>query len=103
MSGYLALAGKSPLKTVIPVEVTKEFANSSHKLKGLTAGNVSPCFDLRMVRQRNTCMPGKKKRTSWGFGGVENYIKGPKYQQWVRFNVEKFLTVQRTPKKALPI
>lgn len=57
----MALAGKSPLKTVIPVEVTKEFAHSSHKLKGLTGGNVSPCFDLRMVRQRNTCMPGKKK------------------------------------------
>lgn len=64
------MAGKSPLKTVIPVEVTKELANSSHKLKGVIAGNVSLCFDLRMVSQTNSCMPGKK-RTSWGLGGVE--------------------------------
>ena len=57
----MSLTGKSPLKTVSPVEVTKELANSSHKLKGVIAGNVSLCFDLRMVRQRNICMPGKKE------------------------------------------
>lgn len=66
-SGYLSLAGKSPLKTVIPVEVTKELANSSHKLKGGIVGNVSLCFDLKTVRQRNTCTAGNKELVGvWG-------------------------------------
>jgi len=55
----VSLAGKSLLKTVIPVEGTKELPNSSHMLKGVIAGNVSLCFGLRMVRQK--CLHARKK------------------------------------------
>lgn len=70
------MAGKSPLKTVIPVEVTKELANLSHKLKGVIAGNVSFCFDLRMVSQTNSCMPGKKELVGvWGLLRRERVVE----------------------------
>lgn len=65
-SGCLSLAGRSPLKSVIP-EVTKELANSSHKLEGVIAGSVNLCFDLRMVRQKY--VQARKKKNCLGFGG----------------------------------
>lgn len=56
------------------MKVTKEFANSNHILKGVV-GNVILYFDLRMVSQTNTCMPGKKELVGSG-GGFEKRIIG---------------------------
>lgn len=44
---------------------TKELADSNHNLKGVV-GNVILYFDLRMVSQTNTCMPGKEELVGSG-------------------------------------
>lgn len=61
----MSLVDKSHKKTVTPMNGTKELADSNHKLKGVV-GNVILYFELRMVSQTNTCMPGKKELVGSG-------------------------------------